>query len=72
MFKSKSYEECIGTKITLWSCFCTYKMESKENIKEKRSFRFLFGYVKKYRKYFRQIILGLIVGSLLQWQQVFG
>lgn len=46
MFKSKSYEECIGTQITLWSCIYTYKMESKENIKEKKSFRFLFGYVK--------------------------
>ena len=46
--------------------FFTYKIESEENIKEKRSFRFLFGYVKKYLKYFGQIILGLIVGSLLQ------
>ena len=46
--------------------FFTYKMESEEHIKEKRSFRFLFGYVKKYRKYFGQIILGLIIGSLLQ------
>ena len=46
--------------------FFTYKMQGEENIKEKRSFRFLFGYVKKYRKYFGQIILGLIVGSLLQ------
>ena len=46
--------------------FFTYKMQSEENIKEKRSFRFLFGYVKKYRKYFGQIILGLLVGSLLQ------
>ena len=45
--------------------FFTYKMQGEENIKEKRSFRFLFGYVKKYRKYFGQIILGLIVGSLL-------
>ncbi len=46
--------------------FFTYKMQEEENVKEKRSFRFLFGYVKKYRKYFGQIILGLIVGSLLQ------
>lgn len=43
-----------------------YKMEGEEKFKEKRSFRFLFGYVKKYRKYFGQIILGLIVGSFLQ------
>lgn len=41
-------------------------MEGEENIKEKRSFRFLFGYVRKYRKYFGQIILGLVIGSLLQ------
>jgi ATP-binding cassette, subfamily B, bacterial len=34
--------------------------------KQKRSFRFLFGYVKQYRRYFGQIVLGLIVGSLLQ------
>ena len=46
--------------------FFTYKMKGEENVKEKRSFRFLFGYVKKYRKYFGQIILGLVVGSLLQ------
>ena len=46
--------------------FFTYKIQHEENIKEERSFRFLFGYVKKYRKYFGQIILGLVVGSLLQ------
>ena len=45
--------------------FFTYNMECEENVKEKRSFRFLFGYVKKYRKYFGQIILGLVIGSLL-------
>ena len=33
---------------------------------EKRSFRFLFGYVRQYKRYFGQIILGLAVGSLLQ------
>ena len=46
--------------------FFTHQMEDKKKISEKRSFHFLFGYVKKYRKYFGQIILGLIVGSLLQ------
>lgn len=38
----------------------------KEKSTEKRSFRFLFGYLKKYRKYFSQIILGLALGCLLQ------
>ena len=34
--------------------------------KKKRSFRFLFGYVKQYRRYFGQIVLGALVGCLLQ------
>ena len=46
--------------------FFTYKMKGKENIREKRSFRFLLGYIRQFRRYFGQIILGLIVGSLLQ------
>lgn len=33
---------------------------------EKHSFKFLFGYVRQYKKYFGQIILGLAIGSLLQ------
>lgn len=33
---------------------------------EQRSFKFLFGYIKKYRRYFGQIALGLLAGSLLQ------
>lgn len=33
---------------------------------EKQSFRFLFGYLKQYRKYFTQIILGLATGCVLQ------
>lgn len=32
----------------------------------KRSFSFLFGYIRQYRRYFGQIILGLLVGCLLQ------
>ena len=46
--------------------FFTHRMEDKKKISGKRSFHFLFGYVKKYRKYFGQVILGLIVGSLSQ------
>jgi ABC-type bacteriocin/lantibiotic exporters, contain an N-terminal double-glycine peptidase domain len=34
--------------------------------KEQRSFKFLFDYIKKYRRYFGQIILGLVLSSLLQ------
>jgi len=46
--------------------FFTYKIEECNNIKKRRTFRFLFGYVNKYHKLFVQIVLGLIVGSLLQ------
>lgn len=42
-----------------------YEQEDAVN-KERRSFRFLFGYVKMYRSYFLQIFLGLLLGCLLQ------
>lgn len=38
----------------------------EDNTAEKRSFKFLFNYINQYRKYFTQIILGLIVGCVLQ------
>ena len=41
-------------------------LQTDDKPTEKRSFKFLFGYIKQYRKYFGQIILGLLVGSLLQ------
>ena len=43
-----------------------YEKKSENMPTEERSFKFLFGYIKKYRKYFGQIVLGLLVGSLLQ------
>ena len=43
-----------------------YELQTDEEATEERSFKFLFGYIKKYRKYFGQIALGLLVGSLLQ------
>ena len=43
-----------------------YEKKIDEEPKEERSFKFLFGYIKQYRKYFGQIVLGLLVGSLLQ------
>lgn len=42
-----------------------YEQEEKET-KEKRSFKFLFGYLKQYRRYFGQIILGTLVGCFIQ------
>ena len=45
-----------------------YQSDSpKEEQKGKRSFSFLFGYIKQYRKLFFQIFLGLITGCLIQF-----
>lgn len=41
--------------------------EDSVEIKEARSLRFFFNYIKKNKKYFAQIILGLLVGSLIQF-----
>ncbi|MFC2511534.1 MAG: peptidase domain-containing ABC transporter, partial [Prevotella denticola] len=43
-----------------------YEKQTDGQTREERSFKFLFGYIKKYRRYFGQIVLGLLVGSLLQ------
>lgn len=40
--------------------------KNEELASEQRSFRFLWGYVMEYRKYFFQIFLGLLLGCLLQ------
>lgn len=42
-----------------------YEKQEKHK-SEKRSFSFLFGYFRQYRRYFGQIILGLLIGSVLQ------
>lgn len=42
-----------------------YQSEQRHKA-EKRSFRFLFGYLKQYRRYFGQIVLGLLLGSIIQ------
>ncbi len=43
-----------------------HKHTNSRPVEEKRSFRFLMGYVVQYKRYFFQIILGLIVGCVLQ------
>ena len=37
-----------------------------EHTSKGKSFRFLLGYIRQYRKYFVQILLGLLIGCLLQ------
>ena len=43
-----------------------YEKSDEYEVRTDKPFKFLFGYIKQYRKYFFQIILGLFVGSLLQ------
>lgn len=43
-----------------------YDNTNEHETRTEKPFKFLFGYIKQYRKYFFQIILGLFVGSLLQ------
>lgn len=43
-----------------------FKSSKEDNPTNKRSIRFLYSYIKTYRKYFGQIILGLILGCVLQ------
>lgn len=68
--KSDVEEKGIAMLLEPTPAFYSHKadedMEGGKKEGNPRSFRFLFGYIKKYRKYFGQIILGLIVGSLLQ------
>lgn len=40
--------------------------KTKNDDNKKHSFRFLYGYIMQYRKYFLQIILGLLLGCILQ------
>lgn len=62
---TKSQGEDRGIAMYLHPTAAFYEQKG-ESGKEKRSFRFLFGYVKRYRRYFGQIVLGALVGCLLQ------
>jgi ATP-binding cassette subfamily B protein len=55
-----------GVAMSLEPTPAFYENRPDCNRAENRSCKFLFGYIKKYRKYFGQIVLGLLVGSLLQ------
>lgn len=39
---------------------------AENGVKERHSFYFLFGYIRKYHQYFGQILLGLLTGCVLQ------
>lgn len=43
-----------------------YSRPQEGRQQQKRSFRFLLGYIRLYRRYFGQIVLGLLLGCVLQ------
>ena len=43
-----------------------YENSIEYESRTEKPFKYLFGYINQYRKYFLQILLGLLVGSLLQ------
>lgn len=62
-----SNKEYMGIAMFLEPTSDFYKQHMEEDsLKEQRSLKILFEYIKRYRKYFVQIILGLLVGCLLQ------
>ena len=61
--RSQGEEKGIAMFIQPTPAFYEQEGESK---KEQRSFKFLFGYIMQYRRYFGQILLGALVGCLLQ------
>ena len=54
-----------GVAVFLYPTEKFYKRKDIDR-REEHLFKFLFGYIKKYKKYFGQIVLGLFVGCLLQ------
>lgn len=43
-----------------------YAQKSEETISTQNRLKFLWGYLKKYKRFFTQLILGLLLGALLQ------
>jgi len=65
--RSNGEEKGIAMFLEPTPAFYSHKEDGEsEKKKNPRSFRFLFGYVKKYKRYFGQVVLGMVVGSLLQ------
>ena len=62
----EQYHEGKGIAMFLEPTPTFYKNDNECETRIDKPFNFLFGYIKQYRKYFFQIILGLLVGSLLQ------
>ena len=62
--KTNDEEKGIALLLEPTELFCTQK--ETERLPSQRRLKFLWSYLKKYKRFFTQIILGLLIGSLLQ------
>ena len=62
--KTNDEEKGIALLLEPTELFCTQK--ETERLPSQRRLKFLWSYLKKYKRFFTQIILGLMIGSLLQ------
>ncbi len=62
--KTNDEEKGIALLLESTELFCTQK--ETERLPSQRRLKFLWSYLKKYKRFFTQIILGLLIGSLLQ------
>lgn len=62
--KTNDEEKGIALLLEPTELFCTQK--ETERLPSQRRLKFLWSYLKMYKRFFTQIILGLLIGSLLQ------
>ncbi|MDO4771734.1 peptidase domain-containing ABC transporter [Porphyromonas sp.] len=63
---TKTYGEEKGIALILEPTELFYSQKYPDNLQSPNRMQFLWGYLKKYRHFFSQLILGLLIGSLLQ------
>ena len=63
---TKTNDEEKGIALLLEPTELFYTQKETERLPSQRRLKFLWSYLKKYKRFFTQIILGLLIGSLLQ------
>ena len=64
--RSGGEDKGVAMLIETTPAFYADRTDGNDTGGESRSFRFLFGYIRKYKKYFGQIAAGLLLGCMMQ------
>ncbi len=64
--RSGGEDKGVAMLIETTPAFYADRADGNDTGGESRSFRFLFGYIRKYKKYFGQIAAGLLLGCMMQ------